>query len=51
MKDLTLEHIWKSREAISRRCDYDSKKLVQFYQQSKEHNRTKASTLKNAPHF
>ncbi|MBN1865983.1 hypothetical protein JW916_01705 [Candidatus Sumerlaeota bacterium] len=32
MTDSTLQRVWDSREAISRRCDYDSRKLIRFYQ-------------------
>ena len=32
MTDSTLQRVWDSREAISRRCDYDSRKLIHFYQ-------------------
>jgi len=32
MKDETLERIWKSRKRISARCDFDSHKLVKYYQ-------------------
>lgn len=32
MTDATLERIWSSREAISRRCGYDARRLVRFYQ-------------------
>jgi len=33
MKDPTLERIWKSREAIARKCGYDSHRLVRYLQQ------------------
>jgi len=32
MIDPVLERIWEARKAISQRCDFDAKKLVQFYQ-------------------
>jgi len=32
MTDLTLQRVWESRAAISRRCGFDSRKLVQYYQ-------------------
>ena len=32
MIDSTLQRVWNSREAISRRCAFDSHKLVQYYQ-------------------
>ena len=32
MTDAVLQRVWDSREAISRRCGYDSRKLVLFYQ-------------------
>ena len=32
MTDSTLQRVWDSREAISRRCDFDSHKLIRFYQ-------------------
>jgi len=44
MIDPTLQRVWESREAISRRCDYDSHKLVRFYQsRRKTDDRTKPS--------
>jgi len=52
MTDSTLQRIWESREAISRRCDYDSHKLVRFYQsRQKTDDRTKPSnaTSDSAP--
>lgn len=46
MTDSTLQRVWDSREAISRRCDFDSHKLVQFYQsRQKTPDRTKKSTV------
>ena len=36
MKDEALERVWASREAISRRCGYDSRRLVRYLQQRKE---------------
>lgn len=36
MKDEALEQIWKSRDAISKRCDYDAHKLVRYFQQRKK---------------
>ena len=33
MKDEVLERIWKSRETIAKRCDYDSHKLVRYLQE------------------
>ena len=32
MKDPTLQRVLDSREAISRRCDFDAHKLVRFCQ-------------------
>lgn len=32
MTDSTLQRVWDSRETISRRCDYDARKLVEYYQ-------------------
>jgi len=37
MKDEALERIWKSRDAISRRCGYDSRRLVKYLQERKKH--------------
>ena len=46
MTDSTLQRVWDSRESISRRCDFDSRKLVQFYQsREKTPDRTKKSTV------
>jgi len=46
MTDSTLQRVWDSREAISRRCDFDSHKLVRFYQsRQKTDDRTKKSTV------
>ena len=45
MTDSTLQRVWDSREAISRRCDFDAHKLVRFYQsRQKKDGRTKKST-------
>lgn len=41
MTDSTLQRIWNSREAISRRCDYDSRKLVRFYQSRRQKDERK----------
>jgi len=38
MTDPVLKRIWEAREAISRRCGFDARKLVRFYQ-----NRQKAA--------
>ena len=47
MTDSTLQRVWDSRDAISQRCDYDSHKLIRFYQSRKKtDNQTKPS---NAP--
>ena len=40
MTDSTLQRVWASREAISRRCDFDAHKLVQFYQSRQDPDRT-----------
>ena len=40
MKDEVLERIWKSREAIARRCDYDSHKLVRYFQERQKSRET-----------
>lgn len=46
MTDATLQRVWDSREAISRRCDFDSHKLVKFYQsRQKTGDRTSCSTV------
>ncbi len=45
MTDSALQRVWDSREAISRRCDYDSRKLVAFYQsRRKKDDRTGSSS-------
>lgn len=44
MTDSTLQRVWDSREAISRRCDYDARKLVRFCQ-----SRQKAAGRKKVP--
>ncbi len=36
MKDEALEFVRKNRKAISRRCDYDARKLVKYYQERKK---------------
>lgn len=36
MTDSTLQRIWDSRKAISARCEFDSRKLVHFYQARKK---------------
>lgn len=47
MTDSTLQRVWDSREAISRRCEYDSRKLVRFYQsRQKTDDRTRGSKRK-----
>ena len=33
MTDPTLQRIWAAREAISKECGYDSRRLVEFYKQ------------------
>jgi len=43
MTDTTLQRVYNSREAISRRCDFDSHKLVQFYQSRQKPDRTRRS--------
>ena len=46
MTDSTLQRVWESREAISRRCDFDTRKLIRFYQsRQKTKSRTKKSTV------
>ena len=46
MTDSALQRVWDSREAISRRCDFDSHKLIRFYQsRQKTEDRTKKSTV------
>ena len=50
MTDATLQRVWDSREAISRRCDFDSHKLVKFYQsRQKTGDRTGCSTIPSKP--
>jgi len=36
MSDPTLERVWKARETISKRCGFDSHKLVHYYQTRKQ---------------
>lgn len=38
MTDSTLQRVWDSREAISRRCAFDPIKLVQYYQSRQKMN-------------
>ena len=38
MTDATLKRIWNSRESISRRCGYDARNLVRFYQSQRTGN-------------
>jgi len=45
MTEPTLQRIWESRQAISRRCGNDALKLVRFYQ-DQETKRGKARELK-----
>jgi hypothetical protein len=45
MNDSTLQRVWDSREAISRQCDFDSRKLVKFYQSRQKRDRTTKSTV------
>ncbi len=46
MTDSTLQRVWDSREAISRRCHFDSHELVRFYQsRQKTEDRTSCSTV------
>ncbi len=40
MIDTTLQRVWDSREAISRRCDFDSHKLVNDYKIKRENKQT-----------
>jgi len=40
MKDQPLERIWKSRDAISKRCGYDPHRLVRYLQQRKKDRQT-----------
>ncbi|MFT5241299.1 MAG: hypothetical protein ACI9X0_002278 [Kiritimatiellia bacterium] len=50
MTDSTLQRVWDSRETISRRCDFDSHKLVQFYQSRQmTQDRTKKPTAPAVP--
>jgi len=51
MTDSTLQRVWDSREAISRRCDYDSRKLIHFYRARQKNNgRTKGSKRQSKDH-
>jgi len=43
MTDSTLQRVWDSREAISQQCDFDSRKLVQFYKSRQKPDRTRRS--------
>ena len=47
MKDEALERVWKSRDIISRRCGYDTHKLVKYYQSlhKKSEEQLKESSL------
>ncbi len=45
MTDATLERVWNSREAISKQCGFDARKLVQFYQLRQNLDRTRKSTV------
>ncbi|MDA3800225.1 MAG: hypothetical protein PF692_14245 [Kiritimatiellae bacterium] len=31
MNDPTIQRIWNARKKISKKCDFDSKKLVAYY--------------------
>lgn len=44
MKDPVLQRVWDSREAISRRCDFDAHKLVRFYQSRQKVNKDNEKT-------
>ncbi len=49
MTDPTLQRVWDARKAISQRCDFDSRKLVRFYQSRTEtENGTKEPTAQTA---
>ncbi len=48
MTDSTLQRVWDSREAISRQCDFDSRKLVQFYQSRQKPDRTNQGLVPTA---
>ena len=49
MTDATLQRVWDSREEISRRWDFDSHKLVKFYQsRQKTGDRTSCSVPSKA---
>jgi len=41
-ENLVIQEIRKARESISKKCDFDSKKLVDYYieRQKKEKNKT-----------
>ena len=47
MKDEVLERIWKSREAIAKRCDYDSHKLVRYLQERQKRRKTEEEGTPN----
>ncbi len=49
MTDSTLQRIWDSRKVISERCEFDSHKIVHFYQtRQKTDDRTRKSKRQSA---
>ncbi len=60
MIDTIMQDVWKAKDEIAMECEYNPRKLAEVLkiQQASSHvkiidyhNRAKASTLKNAPHF
>lgn len=52
MKDETLERIWRSRDAIAKRCAYDPHKLVRYLQkraEAREAEQRRSPDTKTAP--
>jgi len=47
MKDKPLERIWKSRDAISKRCGYDPLRLVRYLQQRKKNRQAEQRLTPN----
>ena len=52
MKDETLERVWKSRDAIAKRCDYDPHKLVKSLSSHRSCGVTQSGgAMRRAPTF
>ncbi len=48
MTNSTLQRVWDARKAISKRCEFDSHKLVHFYQ-SRQENKTDRTSCSTVP--